>query len=345
MLRVPCCRNNIKSWTFATKGLQKGPRFSRVTKLQGESCHVGGREVTGRWTAPFCKKISVREVRERDKAASQSSIELYEIWLRSRRPATAVSRARSVPGVSPRVSLKRGVSEGVSHRVSKKRSSNHKRGTGTRGVLVWIRIRYASKPVLIRIRFPFWYRKCRERPLKRAPNTALRLTHVYERKLAVPPLQLFRKCPGHFFDTPRLLIQCCPMSLAGAAGQASFECQPQLLRHRAQRQRARVLERLLSCWIGAAKSRCCLQWRPRASTEDSSYTCNQFSCTNNFGGSPKNGFQKGGFGRCSPVLKLQRKSLSLQRYPGRRKLWCSIVWTPINWNEGSRQNRPFVSSR
>ena len=32
----------------------------------------------------------------------------------------------------------------------------------------------------------------RERPLKRAPNAALRLTHVRECELAVPPFQLFR---------------------------------------------------------------------------------------------------------------------------------------------------------
>ena len=40
--------------------------------------------------------------------------------------------------------------------------------------------------------FPFWSRKYRERPLKRAPDTALRLTHVRKRKLAVPPFQLYR---------------------------------------------------------------------------------------------------------------------------------------------------------
>ena len=54
-----------------------------------------------------------------------------------------------------------------------------------RGVRVWIRMRYVSKPVLIHIRFPLRYRECRERPLKRTPNTALHLTHVRERKLAV----------------------------------------------------------------------------------------------------------------------------------------------------------------
>ena len=67
----------------------------------------------------------------------------------------------------------------------------------TRGVRVWIRIRYVSKPVLIRIRlkFPFliFLRKYRERPLKRVPNTALRLTHVRERKLAAPPFDYSEK--------------------------------------------------------------------------------------------------------------------------------------------------------
>ena len=38
-------------------------------------------------------------------------------------------------------------------------------------------------------------RKSRERPLKRALNTALHLTHVRERKLAVPPFRLFRPPP------------------------------------------------------------------------------------------------------------------------------------------------------
>ena len=33
----------------------------------------------------------------------------------------------------------------------------------------------------------------KKRPLKRAPNTALRLTHVRECKLAVPPFRLFRE--------------------------------------------------------------------------------------------------------------------------------------------------------
>ena len=36
---------------------------------------------------------------------------------------------------------------------------------------------------------PFLIEKYRERPLKLAPNTALRLTHVRERKLAVPPFR------------------------------------------------------------------------------------------------------------------------------------------------------------
>ena len=53
---------------------------------------------------------------------------------------------------------------------------------------VWIRIRYVSKPVLIRIRFPSFLRKYRERSLKRAPNTALRSTHARENvSLRYPP--------------------------------------------------------------------------------------------------------------------------------------------------------------
>ena len=73
--------------------------------------------------------------------------------------------------------------------------NNHKGGTVTGGYGFGYVSDMYPKPVLIRIRFPFWYRKYRERPLKRAPNTALRLTHVRERKLAVPPFRLFRAFP------------------------------------------------------------------------------------------------------------------------------------------------------
>ena len=94
--------------------------------------------------------------------------------------------------------------EGMWHFASKpprkSLQNNHNGGTVTGGVWVWIRIRYVSKPVLIHIRFPFKYR---ERPLKRAQNIALRLMHVRERKLAVPPLSiiprnslLFLVCPN-----------------------------------------------------------------------------------------------------------------------------------------------------
>ena len=42
-------------------------------------------------------------------------------------------------------------------------------------------LQYISDSLLI-------YKRNRESPLKHAPNTALRLTHVRERQLAVPPL-------------------------------------------------------------------------------------------------------------------------------------------------------------
>ena len=38
--------------------------------------------------------------------------------------------------------------------------------------------------------FPFWYRKYRERPFKRAPNATFRLVHVCERKLCGTPLSI-----------------------------------------------------------------------------------------------------------------------------------------------------------
>ena len=49
------------------------------------------------------------------------------------------------------------------------------------------------------IRFPFWFSKYRARPLKRPPNTALRLMHVRKRNLAVPPFNYSELDGGDFF--------------------------------------------------------------------------------------------------------------------------------------------------
>ena len=49
----------------------------------------------------------------------------------------------------------------------------------------------------------------------------------------------------------------------------------------------------------------------------------------------KGGFQKGGFGRHSPVPQFPPKSLFLQWCPGRRKLWFLKILDPKNRNEGT----------
>ena len=62
---------------------------------------------------------------------------------------------------------------------------------------------YVSKPVLIRIRFPDIENT--GEALKRAPNAALRLTHVCGRRLVVPP-------PFNYSDTLSLLSKFLPRS-------------------------------------------------------------------------------------------------------------------------------------
>ena len=58
-----------------------------------------------------------------------------------------------------------------------------------------------------------------------------------------------------------------------------------------------------------------------------------------FGGSQKGGFQKGG---CSFVPKLPPKSLFLQCYPGRKKLWSWNSWIPKPERGYIRRNRPLT---
>ena len=55
-------------------------------------------------------------------------------------------------------------------------------GTGLDTYQICIQARFDTYQI------PFF--EIQRRPLKRAPNTALRLTHVRERKLAVPPLSI-----------------------------------------------------------------------------------------------------------------------------------------------------------
>ena len=61
-----------------------------------------------------------------------------------------------------------------------------------------------------------------------------------------------------------------------------------------------------------------------------------------FGGSQEGGFQKGGFGRCSPVPKFPPKGLSLQCYHSRRGLWFLIFLDPKPEWGYIRQSRPLT---
>ena len=80
-------------------------------------------QVAGKWRGGGVSEVEGDGGEEVPRGCLQGVLGAYFllIWLRSPRPATGVSpalRARSVPGVSPRVSLKTGVSEGVSEGVS-----------------------------------------------------------------------------------------------------------------------------------------------------------------------------------------------------------------------------------